>query len=260
MAIIFYLMIFFLGAAIGSFVNVLALRLPKEERIGLSRSRCPKCKEKLKWSDLIPIFSFIVLRGECRHCGKKISFQYPLIEMVLGVLFVLFAIKYQALYDISNFYFYRDLLFTSILTTIFLTDLRYYLILDKVSLPGIAIAFGVNLFLWNHFWLSVQSLLLAIFVGAGFFLLQYILSKGRWIGAGDIRLGALMGAMLGFPQILVALFLSYISGAIISLLLIGLSKKTMKDQVPFGVFLSASTVFSLFFGNRLLDWYLSLLG
>ncbi|KKR32595.1 MAG: Prepilin peptidase [Candidatus Falkowbacteria bacterium GW2011_GWF2_39_8] len=152
----------------------------------------------------------------------------------------------------------------SVMMIIFIYDLRWYLILDIVTLPSIIIVLLLNIIIGhltadasaNFYW---QQLLISGIIGGGFFLLQFIISNGRWIGGGDIRLGLLMGVALGWPNILVALFLAYICGAVIGIGLILAGRKKWGSEIPFGIFLSVSTLVTLFFGNQILTWYLNIL-
>lgn len=258
----FFVFIFILGLIIGSFLNVVILRLHEKKKFAWSRSRCPYCKHDLKFSDLIPVLSFMFLSGKCRHCEKKISWQYPIVELVTGLLFVL------ATYNVVGYLGFeillynstvllswlRDLIFISFLIVIFVYDLRWYLILDKVTIPAMVVAVVINL--WLGF--AWETLLIGMLIGLGFFALQFAVSKGKWIGGGDLRLGALMGLMLGTRGVIVALFFSYIIGAIFSLYLIATGKKGLKSQVPFGTFLAIGTLIALLWGDQVVNWYLGL--
>ena len=250
-----------IGLCFGSFLNCLIYRLHEQKTI-LGRSFCPRCKKQIAWYDNIPLLSFILLKGKCRHCKHEISWQYPAVELVTAILFFVIWQKYQINIDIVDIARYslpvtryveiiRDWLFVCILIIVFIYDLRWQLILDKITLPAMVIALGFNLFLGAGW----QNLLLAAGIGGGFFLAQYLISRGRWVGGGDIRLGALMGLMLGWPQILTALFLAYVSGAIIGVGLLVARKKQWSSQVPFGTFLSAATVVALLWGEKILEWY-----
>ncbi|KKQ60321.1 MAG: Type 4 prepilin-like protein leader peptide-processing enzyme [Parcubacteria group bacterium GW2011_GWE2_38_18] len=272
-----YLLVFVFGLVIGSFINCLVWRLHKKQTI-LGRSYCPHCKHQLAWHDNIPLFSFIFLRGRCRYCAKPISMQYPAVELMTGLLFMLafyhnFQFEFLNFNLISNSKFpiinflslIRDWFLISVMVIIFIYDLRWYLILDVITLPSIALVLILNFFinllsndmaLSDSYW---QQLLISVIIGAGFFLLQFVISKGRWIGGGDIRLGLLMGVALGWPDILVALFIAYLAGAIIGIGLILIGKKKWGSEIPFGIFLSAATLVTLFFGNFILDWYLNML-
>ena len=249
---IFLIFIFILGAILGSFLNALIWRT----RVGMSvmkgRSQCTNCNNQLRAFELIPVFSFLLQRGKCRHCLEDISWQYPIVELATGLLFVLTYTIFQP--DMIAVLFGWFLVV--ILMFIFVYDLRYQLILDRITLPAIAIVLvyqGIrDPAAW---WIYVLGFL----IGGGFFLLQFVVSKGRWIGGGDVRLGALMGAVLGWQLVLVALMLAYVVGAIVSLILVALKKKTMASTTPFGTYLVLATLAALYWGDNILTWYLSLL-
>jgi prepilin signal peptidase PulO-like enzyme (type II secretory pathway) len=252
---------FIFGLAVGSFLNVVIYRLTQRRSFSISRSFCPHCQKTLAWYELIPLISFVIQRRQCRHCHKKISWQYPLVELTTGLLFVA---AYQLVIngiglwhspENPNLILLRNLIFLSALAVIFVIDLRYYLILDKITLPVIIFAMSINLFLGITLW----HLLLSAIIGGGFFLLQFAVSRGRWIGGGDIRLGILMGLMLAWPHILTALFLAYILGALTAVILVVAGRKKWSSQLPFGTFLTFSTAVTLFFGPQLVDWYLRLI-
>jgi len=249
-----YIIIFIGGTCIGSFLNVLIYRIRNKKGFITGRSFCPKCKHKLAWYDNIPLLGFILLKARCRYCREKISFQYPLIELATGILFMLAFFRWQAeKANILNLVSY--FIFTSILIVIFVYDFKWYLILDKISIPAIIIALFLNIFLGG----SILNLLLAGAVAGGFFLAQFFISGGRWIGGGDIRLGFLMGIMLGWPNILTALFIAYIFGAIAGIFLILVGKKKMQSKLPFGTFLTFATFIAMLWGQKILAWYINYL-
>lgn len=239
--------IFILGLAWGSFFNVVIFRLKKRQSFLAGRSFCPRCFKILRWYDNIPVLSFIILKARCRFCRKRISWQYPLVELATAIIFTLGYLKFGVGLKLLSF-----IVFSSFLTIIFVYDLRYYLILDKVSVPAMTAALLFNLFLGFKFW----ELILGAVIIAGFFWLQFVLSKGRWIGGGDIRLGAVMGLMLGWKLGLVALFLAYMMGAVVAIILVTTKKKKFGSQIPFGTFLSLATVITLLYGQKILAWYL----
>ncbi|MBU4217110.1 prepilin peptidase [Candidatus Parcubacteria bacterium] len=252
------------GLIIGSFLNALIWRLHTGESM-MERSKCPKCGKAIAWYDNVPVLSYLFLLGKCRGCKMRISFQYPLVELITGLLFML-AFNFSARGgsvlggQLPNYIFFitlfRDFFLISTMIIVFIYDLRWYLILDVITLPSIAVLFVLNLVLG----ISWQSLLLSGIIGGGFFLLQFIISKGKWIGGGDIRLGFLMGIALGWPQIITALMLAYIAGAFIGIGLIVFGKKKWSSHVPFGVFLSVATIVTLFWGDPLLRWYFGFIG
>jgi len=254
----FSLFIFILGLLIGSFLNVVICRLESKEPILFSRSRCPKCGALLKWPDLIPLLSFILTRGKCRYCHKKISLQYPLVELATGLLFLLIFNQFSIFNFINLFYY---LLITCLLLVIFVYDLKHYLIPDKIIYPAIIICLlnlGAQLPFWESYSQIYNPLLSAIFA-SGFFLSLVLVSRGKWLGLGDVKLAVLMGLVLGWPNILLALFLAFMSGAIVGLSLIAAGKKTIKSQIPFGPFLAGATILVILYGQNIADWYRDLL-
>ncbi len=276
----FYLILFFIflfGLTIGSFLNCLIWRLHKGEGI-LNRSYCPKCKKQIAWYDNIPVLSFIFLGGKCRHCGKSISWQYPIVELITAILFVvalLVNLNYLPLNAFPNFQFsisklltshfllltLRDWFLITVMIIIFIYDLRWYLILDVITLPACAIILILNLIISFQCNQCPQwsNLLISGIIGGSFFLIQFIISRGKWIGGGDIRLGLLMGLALGWPNIIAAIFLAYLIGSIIGIGLLLTGRKKWCSKLPLGVFLSVATVVVLFWGERIIEWYMNLL-
>jgi len=250
-----------LGLAIGSFLNVLIYRLPKGESIWRqARSYCPHCNSWLGVLELIPVISFLWLQGMCLHCKKKISWQYPVVELLTAVLFVLVFWRDGgsiSTYD-SLLLMVRDFIFVASLIVIFMIDWKHMLILDKVVYPLMPIIFVINWALAGWQWGAAGDLLLAGLIGFMFYFVQYQLSQGRWVGGGDMKLAALLGLMFGVRDLLVLLFIAYVGGAIISLLLVAFKKKGLKSAVPMAVFLVPAAWVTLFFGNQIVVWYLSM--
>lgn len=245
------IIIFLFGLAVGSFLNCLIYRLETGQSFLQGRSLCPHCKHQLAFWDLIPVFSFLFLKGKCRYCQKTISCQYPLVEIATGILFVLFFAIRLPLIDIRET---GLLIIIPFLIIIFIYDLKHYIIPDKVIYPAIGIAL---IFALIH---SLKlDLLLSALAAAVFFAAILLISRGKWMGAGDIKLAFLMGLVLGWPNILVALFLAFLTGAIIGVALIVFGRKTLKSEVPFGPFLVAGTFLALFLGENIINWYLSLI-
>jgi prepilin signal peptidase PulO-like enzyme (type II secretory pathway) len=262
--------VFIFGLIIGSFLNCLVWRLHKHESL-LGWSYCPKCEQQIAWYDNIPVLSFILLGGKCRQCGKPISWQYPVVELMTGLLFVLaFYINFKFslleagqvilnFYSISNFKFQisnliKDWFLISVMIVIFIYDLRWYLILDIVTLPACLVMLILNLILGFNLW----NLLISGIIGGSFFLIQFLVSRGKWIGGGDIRLGLLMGLALGWPGVVVAIIISYFIGSIVGIGLILAGKKEWGSEVPLGVFLAVGTVITLFWQPEILNWYWNL--
>jgi len=265
MIYIFCLIIFIIGLAFGSFLNCLVYRLACRKTI-LGRSFCPKCKKKIVWFDNLPLISFILLKGKCRQCKEKISWQYPLIELIMGLLFILPV--WRLYLTTPNFLFFNEysfylqllrdwiIFFTLVFT--FIYDLKYSEIEDIVILPA-----AVVIFILNVFFLSNTSVLIqlgytfwAVLIGIAFFGLQYLFTKGKGIGLGDLRIGFFMGIVLGnWINICLALVISYIIGALVSLLLIIFKDKKLKSQIPLGPFLVIGTFIVLFWGPQIINWY-----
>ena len=229
---------------VGSFLNCVIYRLEKEKSFLKGRSYCPRCKHKLGFLDLVPVLSFFMLRGRCRYCKEKISWQYPMVEISTAAIFLL-IFNFQ--FSIFNF------ILACFLIVIFVYDLKHYVIPDKVIYPAIGVALVYD-FLRSDF-LGKSDLLISALGAAAFFLAIVLISRGKWMGVGDIKLAFLMGLILGYPNILVALFLAFLIGAIIGVGLMVFGKKTMKSEVPFGPFLVGGTLIALFFGKEIINWY-----
>ena len=247
--------VFYLGLFFGSFLNCVIYRLKKKQSFLRGHSYCPACQHQLYWYDLIPILSYLLLSGKCRYCKKPISLQYPLVELATGLLFLA---VFNPEYAIRSFYL---LIITCLLIVVFVYDLKHYIIPDKVVFPAMAIAFFYNLFLLltgDYSLFQFLNMIYAAILPALFFFLIFILSQGRWLGFGDVKLVFFMGLFLGFPEILTALFLAVFLGGIIGVGLIIAGKKKLKSQIPFGPFLIIGTYLALFFGQSLINWYLNL--
>ncbi|EKD33036.1 MAG: hypothetical protein ACD_76C00101G0008 [uncultured bacterium] len=252
-----------LGLITGSFINALVLRLHAGESIVFGRSKCANCLLPISPADLIPVASFILLRRKCRNCKSIISWQYPLVEAVSCALFALSA--YQHVFglfgvDTSPIYLLhwhlvRDFAFIFLLVSLFAYDARFRLLPDAFTVPGIITAFAFSAFLSNNLYSALAGSLTA----GAFFGIQYAVSKGKWIGGGDVTMGLMIGAMLGFGKTLVALFFAYAIGASLALILIALKKKKMNSVLPFGAFLSAGAIIALFAGDLIAKWYLGML-
>lgn len=249
-----YLVIFLFGLILGSFLNCIIYRLETGQSFVKGRSFCPHCKETLQWHDLIPVLSFLYLRGKCRYCKTEISWQYPLVEIATALLFLfLFISRYNFLFNI---------LIVPALIIIFVYDLKHYIIPNKVIYPAI-----IGIFLWqliftiSHFhsyFINIFITALYSAVGAALFFLAIVLiTRGKGMGIGDIKLAFLMGFILSWPDILIALIVAFLLGAAVGLFLILLGKKSMKSEVPFSPFLITGFFLALFFSERIIDWYLS---
>ncbi len=269
---------FLFGLAVGSFLNAVIYRLGKGESAFRGRSYCPSCKRNLAWFDLIPVLSFILLLGKCRYCRRPISWQYPVVEITTAAAFLL-IFNFQV--SIFNEFSISQLLnlaylwsVVSLLIVIFVYDLEYYLIPDRLVYSAIGIAFLYRIleFLSFNHWVLIENWKLKIenfgnlenalasaSVAALFFFAIWALSRGRWMGFGDVKLAFFMGLFLGFPNIVVALFFAFLTGALIGLVLIVVRKKHIKSEVPFGPFLVAGTLVALLWGQEIVNWYLAFL-
>lgn len=250
---------FFLGLIVGSFLNVLICRLPQGTP-PTGRSRCPHCHTTLRWHDLIPLLSFILLKRRCRLCRKKISWQYPVVEFLTAVIFTA-SVCIRAGEMVSSEWWLtlvavlRDWIVASALIITAVIDLRHQVIFDAplaiTAVPILIINFLTQGRLWD--------LLLAGIIGASFFAFQYLVSKGKWIGGGDIVLGGFLGISLGTSNIFVALALAYTIGTIVAIPLLAASRYHWKSKIAFGTFLSLAAMIALFWGDGIREWYLNLI-
>ncbi len=263
--------IFVFGIIIGSFLNCWIWRFHAKESPLRGRSYCPECRHQLAWFDLIPVLSFLAIRGKCRYCQKKISWQYPTVEFTAGVLFVAAAWVFYPLVFGGYFSFFPFLelaarwMILAALIVVFVADLRWYLIPDSALVVGFvgalilqAAVMCQNYLVFGQIDLAtITAALLPVMFAGLLFLAIFLASRGKWMGFGDVKLAFLMGFILDFYATLIALFLANFFGAIIGLGLICAKKKKMSSQIPFGPFLVAGTLIALFFAPAIADWYLS---
>jgi len=235
------------GAIIGSFLNVVIFRLPRHESLVAPRSRCPACGGELHWFDNIPVVSFLALRGQCRACGASIAWRYPIVEAGTAGLFALAAWRTTSLIDLGVAW-----VFLSALVAIAAIDLEHQIIPDRITLPGIIVGF-LSSFLGTR--ISWIDSLLGILAGGGILFAVIVLSGGG-MGGGDMKLGAMMGAFLGYKLALLALFVAVLLGGAVALGLLTTGIRKRKDPIPFGPFLAAASAFTLLWGKELLGWYL----
>ncbi len=239
--------IFLFGLIFGSFYNVVGLRVPQKESIVHPPSHCPKCQRRLTVLDLVPVLSYVFLGGKCRSCGNKISWVYPFIELMTGVLF---AFAYWQLgwgIELIVAFF-----FISLLVIIVVSDLAYMLIPDKVLiffLPLLAI--GRVLSPLTPWW---DSLVGAV-VGFGILYIIAVLSNGG-MGGGDIKLFFLIGLVLGTIDTLLTLFLAAVIGMIVGITVLSKNKQGRKTPIPFGPSIALAAVIVYFYGDLLINWYL----
>ena len=242
--ILLYIMIFLFGIVIGSFLNVCIYRIPKKENIVKIRSHCMECNYQLKWYDLVPLFSYLCLGGRCRKCKAKLSVQYPLVELLNGLLYVL-VVAVNGLTIESLLY----CLMFSALVTLSVIDFRTY-----------EIPLGINLFILTLGLIRVAldyqnflNYLIGFLSVSGFLYLLFLLTKGRGIGGGDIKLMAVSGLMIGWKCNLLALAFGCIIGSIIHVIRMKVSKE---DHVlALGPYLSVGIMIAALWGYNLIEWY-----
>ena len=247
--VLLYIIIFLYGFVIGSFLNVCIYRIPKQENIVKIRSHCMNCGYQLKWYDLVPVFSYLCLRGRCRSCKQKISVQYPLIELLNGVLYcIVFAV-----YGISVEALLYALL-ASALITLSVIDFRTY------EIPA-----GINVFILTLGLIRIVTdyadwpdYAIGFLLVSGFLYIVHLVTKGRGIGGGDIKLMAVSGLLLGWKQILLAFVLGCIIGSVIHVARMKISGQG--HVLAFGPYLSVGILISALAGDQMIAWYLSWLG
>ena len=242
-----------LGLITGSFINVCIYRIPRGESIMFPPSHCPKCGEKIKIVDLLPVISYLLLKGRCRFCGERIGIRYPVVEFITGVLFVALLLRFNV-----NFILLKYMVLTCILITITFIDLEYYIIPDEAVLAGLAA--GVLL----HYPagdITVMSSLYGILSSTGFLLFVNLISplvfKKEGMGMGDVKLSLVMGLYLGWPLSLLAIFVACCVGGLAGTALMLLKKKNAGEIIPFGPFLAAGSMVCFMWGRELINWYVT---
>jgi leader peptidase (prepilin peptidase)/N-methyltransferase len=239
---------FLFGLVIGSFLNVVIGRLPAGRSLVHPGSACPGCGASIHWYDNVPVLSWLWLRARCRSCRAAISWRYPAVELATAILFVLAAHQVGPALDLAP-----ALLLLSALVAITFIDLDHQLIPDVITLPGIIAGASLSIGLHPEHWLDT---VLGVVIGGGLFFV-IIVASGGGMGGGDMKLGAMMGAFLGWKLVLLAILLGVFAGGAAAIALLTTGSKGRKDPVPFGPFLALGAVLSLLWGNGLLGWYLS---
>lgn len=263
------LVVFMLGLVIGSFINVLVYRsIETEEDWKTGRSRCDHCHALIKWYDNIPLFSYLILRGKCRACHQPISPSHLLVELLTGALFIWWYLGFAMFFQLVEqpFVLLQPLfwLLVGLLAiVIVVADIKYYLIPDwaVVSLSVLTIAYRLSLTYTGVMQVDdlVKTVIASLIVMLLFWSLWF-LSHGKALGFGDVKLVLVLGLLVGWPKIIPALFLAFLTGAGVGIVLILLRKKGRKSAVPFGPFLILGSFLALVVGQQLLIWYLTLLG
>lgn len=248
MTIIFYIIIFLYGIVIGSFLNVCIYRIPKKEDIVKVRSHCMNCGYKLEWYDLVPLFSYLFLKGRCRKCKTKLSVQYPLIEAANGILYVVIVLINGA--NVESLLY---CLLTSALLTLSVIDFRTYEI--PIGINIFILALGLVRVATDYSdWLNYLIGLLCV---STFLTVIYYATKGRGIGGGDVKLMAACGLVLGWKLIILAFFIGCILGAVIHVARMKISGEG--HVLAMGPYLSLGIFISMLWGNRIIEWYFNFL-
>ena len=257
--------LFALGAIVGSFLNVLIYRTVHDQQFVKGRSRCPRCNAMIAWYDNIPILSFLLLRRRCRSCFETISWTYPVVEILTGALFVWWFLIGFTFFKLST----EPLLYLqpifwltvgTILIVVFFTDLLYGIIPDVMValLIGISLAYRIALLVsgvYYHIDFSNAILGSALLSLALFGL--FVATKGRGFGFGDVKFMFPLGLLMGWPEMIVGIWVSFVSGGVVGVLLLLGGKKKFGQTLPFGPFMIFGTIFALLFGSKLAGWYLS---
>jgi prepilin signal peptidase PulO-like enzyme (type II secretory pathway) len=246
-----------IGLAVGSFLNVCIDRLPRSESIVLPPSHCEACQHKLSAKDLIPVFSYLRLRGRCRYCQASLPRRMFWVELATAVIFALLCWHYGLRPELGVMIFYACLFIV-----IFVIDLEHTLILNKIVYPTMVVAFLLALYPWPWFNDSIGMRLayaaLGGAIGFAIFLLIAIVSRGG-MGWGDVKLAALIGLATGFPLVFLAIIMAAILGGIVAVALVVIRKKKRREMIPFGPFLALAAMVTLLWGPKILDWYLHLM-
>jgi leader peptidase (prepilin peptidase)/N-methyltransferase len=244
------------GLIIGSFLNVVIVRLPRGGSLWRPRSACPACGAAIAWHDNVPVLSFVLLRGRCRACAAPIAWRYPAVELATAGLFGLAYGRFGHGPDLAV-----ALVLLSALVVITGIDLEHQIIPDVISLPGIALGLAGALWTGTPHWTSAA---LGVLVGGGVFwvILQasLVITGREGMGGGDIKLGAMLGAFLGWQVVLLSIFLAVVLGGALAIALLATGVTGRKDAIPFGPFLAAGGVIGLLWGPRVITWYVSAFG
>ena len=242
------------GLMIGSFLNVCIARIPEGESIVSPGSRCPRCRTPIRWYDNLPVLSYLVLGGKCRSCREPISARYPAVELITAIAFAL-----QAFHVGDDFVLLASrLIFTAILIVLFGTDYDVQRLPNVLTLPGLVIGLAFSAVQPPGLRDAVIGALLGAGILQGIRLAWYALRGVEGMGFGDVKMLAMIGAFLGWKQVLVVLFLASLAGATIGLTLAALRVRSLASKLPFGTFLALGAYVASLVGERLMTWYLGL--
>lgn len=245
------IIVFITGLLIGSFLNVCIYRIPLKESIAYPPSHCPHCKTGLKPIDLIPVLSFLFRNGKCRYCNKKISLQYPLVELLSGIVYVFLFAEFGL-----TMLFLKYAVLCSLLIVISFIDFKYHIIPDELIIFGMA-AGVLSVALYWDIGYAINGIL-GLLLGGGIFLLIAVVTNGA-MGGGDIKLMGILGFWFGWKLVLLLSILAFIISAAVSLVLLVLKIKRRKDYIPFGPFIAVASFIVLYKGTAILDWYIHLI-
>ena len=242
-----FVIIFILGLLIGSFLNVVIYRLPLNKSIIFPASHCPNCDTKLKYYDLIPILSYISTKGKCRYCGEKISLQYPIVELLTALLFLLTFLKY----GLNTEFIIFSILIGSLIVISFI-DIKYQIIPNEITFSFIPIGLIISL-IFNH--ICFINSLLGLIIPAGLLLLiAFIYKKG--MGIGDVKLIGMIGVFIGWKFALISIFIGALIGSIYGIYMMVTDKMTRQTRIPFGPFISLGAIVMILYGDILINWYI----
>jgi len=245
-------LIFILGLIVGSFSNVCIYRIPRNESIVYPASHCPKCHSNISPKDNIPLLSYILLKGRCRNCKSKISIQYPIVELLTGLIYLIIYLIYGL--SIQTLIY---IILSSALIIIAFIDLNEQIVPDVISLPGIVIGSIISSFVT---YISFINSALGILAGGGIILTiglaGSVIFKKEAMGGGDVKLVAMIGAFLGWRYIIISLFLGFFLGALAGIILILSKIKSREDVIPFGPFIVLGSLITLLWGEKIISWYI----
>lgn len=249
-----YVVVFAFGLAIGSFLNVCIYRIPLKLSPARGRSFCPNCQTKIAWYDNVPLLSYLLLGARCRHCRKPISVIYPLVELMTAILFLFCFWKFGL-----SWLFLSSIVLISSLIVASVIDLKYQIIPDVISLPGVFLGLVFSFLVSSFSWLNSLA---GVLLGGVFFYLMAVAGqfffKKESLGGGDIKLAAMLGAFLGWKKLVLVFFLSSLLGALVGVALIFSVKEfRSKRIIPFGPFLALASLVALFAGDSILNFYIS---
>ncbi len=261
----YYVLVGVIGLAIGSFLNVLIYRIPRRKKFVSGYSKCPKCGEPIRFYDNIPLLSYLILGGKCRHCEDKISFRYPLVEILNAAIYLFLFWQTSFWLDFLVYAF-----ISSALIVIFFVDLDFQIIPDLITIPGIVLGLGVSLFITlgpqsivlNSNLIGIGSSALGLIIGGGgLYLVAELgdrLFKKESMGGGDIKMAAMLGAFLGWKKVIIVFFGGAVLGLLGSIVFILLSKEVRSRRIiPFGPFLALAAFAAMLYGDRIILFYMN---